>query len=315
MFDFKNQIYRFIPQENFIHDAVQGSCNVIGHDVTPDTCSYSCNCVTTCTYTSTSQSCQQTCQTCYYTCYDGSILLSYQYNNNQYANWMSVETKVDSSNQVANDLNNKYPLNHTITCFFDKFNPNDVRLSKGSEAGFIAGIVIFSIIGFILLVVWLVLCINWKDCDCNCDCSCDCCDRSSRSNGIYTFSNNGNENMDDELHNMESHQNTDITISRKEEPIIPSQQFNDEVFVPSQQPNQTSNSLEKENFLEKQNPSNQVFILAQQSNPDSFQSNQGFISVQQLQSNQNNEQNNVFYNPNQTSNSPFYNPNQNYSSN
>jgi hypothetical protein len=135
-------------------NAVGSKCFIVDHIIAENKCSYACNCGNVCITIpdqegGTITRCRNECDTCWKLCYNGNIVV--EVNN--------LETQVfaltdDTINKVSIELNNKYPLNGTVTCYYYK---NTVKFSNEENLVYLGFYIFFTIVaGLVALITLLV---------------------------------------------------------------------------------------------------------------------------------------------------------------
>lgn len=115
------------------NNAVRTSCNILNHNIEKQICWHAKVCPTsTESYTTMAESYQTTTklyQSCYSNCYDGYIKVEYVINEKKYDKLFQIYYKSDYFIYVSNGLDNNYPINSDITCYYNKYDHNDAGLS------------------------------------------------------------------------------------------------------------------------------------------------------------------------------------------
>lgn len=147
----------YVPRDEFNQNSLETQCNVTGYTIGEDTCSYSCNCYSICTGTTDSRHCSTHCQTCYYTCYDGYINVLYNDTTDTvYNSIILIYNDYRSEGKVVEKLTKKYPINHNIDCFYDQYNPFEVKVKLYNTDVFLAFFGIFLILFFAYGFGWII---------------------------------------------------------------------------------------------------------------------------------------------------------------
>jgi len=136
------------------HNSIETQAEIIDHIIIDSNCSYSCNCKCTKRSFPPHTTCHNQCDTCYQKCYDGYILITYPINNIYHNNSILLfDDYVDYKNMM-NTLNNSYSIDSNITCYYNYYNIDDVRLKLKDDVSFmIAAIVITSLV-LLNFIVW-----------------------------------------------------------------------------------------------------------------------------------------------------------------
>jgi len=139
----------YVAGTDWDNNAIKTTCLITDNQVTEDQCPYDCQCDDSTTSTQ--------CQTCYDTCYDGSITVAYtDFKEQSHSQKIEVYSDQDSNYQVRNDLNKNYPINSTVTCYYNKNDPTSVKLDLvNTQAYLIISIVLFCLVG-LLMISWVI---------------------------------------------------------------------------------------------------------------------------------------------------------------
>ena len=133
----------YVAGTDWDNNAIMTTCNITNNQVKEDQCPYDCNCDDSTTSTQ--------CQTCYDPCYDGYITVAYtDQNENKYSETIEVYSDQDSEDYVRNNLEKNYPVDSTVTCYYNKDDPTSVKLDLvNTQAYLIISIVLFCLVGLI----------------------------------------------------------------------------------------------------------------------------------------------------------------------
>lgn len=137
----------FIAHRDWNANSAETQCLITNHYVNDDTCSYDCACTT-------DADGQYSCQTCYYSCYKGTIQVSYL---EAYTHNFDVILEEDYADTVRNKLAQYYPINSSLTCYYNKDNPSDVKLKREDHNAFYIASICVIVIGSIAFVVWAIV--------------------------------------------------------------------------------------------------------------------------------------------------------------
>lgn len=134
-------------------NAIMSKCLVIDHNIIESKCSYKCNCQIVCL--EKPFNCYNICNLCWKTCYNGYV--NVLINNTE--NRVSVLTD-DNITNVESQLNKKYSINITITCYY--YN-NITKFSNEEENSnyfvfYIISTIVACLISLIVLSLEIYLC-------------------------------------------------------------------------------------------------------------------------------------------------------------
>lgn len=147
----------YVPRNNWNINSVKTECSVDKHIINEGQCSESCNCRTSCTYTGQTNVCSRHCQTCFYTCYRGYVDIDHTVYNIVNETEMKYGRNIwiitnRWRNNVVNALNQKYPINSTLECYYASDEPIDIRLELEPHMEFlIASLVFFAFAAVIVI--------------------------------------------------------------------------------------------------------------------------------------------------------------------
>ncbi len=142
----------YTPNLDWNQSATITQCKVYDHIITNKTCSVSCNCASITSVI--------TCDTCYFECYDGYISVTYAIYNNT----IEVISNNEFYDNVVDYLNNNYPINESVVCYYQSDDPYDVRVNYKNYIVYLVFFIIFVSLGSLILLVWLSCEIIFKCC-------------------------------------------------------------------------------------------------------------------------------------------------------
>lgn len=146
--------FGYEPREEWNNGAIETNCYIVSHKINQYQCSYRCNCRT---IRINKNSFKQKCDTCYRTCYDGSVLFKHTVISTIYERWDFVYTRQSNGENLRLSLEKKYPINGTIVCYYHPDEPAKFRTEMHNANGFLAGTIVFGVVGIIILIVWGVI--------------------------------------------------------------------------------------------------------------------------------------------------------------
>lgn len=138
-------------------NAVQTNCLVNNHSIINKTCSYHCNCTVACESDNIEfQYCIYFCNICKNICYDGTINASYMVNNKTVYNWYTVINGKNISKMVKMELEESYPINTNIVCYYNKHNSTDSRIILRDYLEYFYASILTIICCISFLMGWLI---------------------------------------------------------------------------------------------------------------------------------------------------------------
>ncbi len=84
-------------------------------------------------------------------CYYEYVKIS---NNFNYTSYYSLDKRSCNLNDATNELNDNYPINNIITCYFTLIDPKYIRLQLYDMTNCVFGMMFFTSFGMLLLVVY-----------------------------------------------------------------------------------------------------------------------------------------------------------------
>jgi len=87
-------------------------------------------------------------------CYDGYLNLSYNINNCSYNTSVLLINCKNNNSAILEIFNDTYPLGMDITCYYYKFNHDDVLLSRGNYP--YMSTIIFSSSFFVMIIILVI---------------------------------------------------------------------------------------------------------------------------------------------------------------
>ena len=118
----------------------KAECTIMGHDVIEDWENYACGNINGVTIL------------CLDIVYVAYVDVIYTVNNTQYSNILRVNSYSSEIN-AFNKLNNSYPINGKIICYYDSNNPNISKLYLVNTSIYLIAFFIFLIMGIIIAII------------------------------------------------------------------------------------------------------------------------------------------------------------------
>jgi hypothetical protein len=133
-------------------NAVGTKCFIIDYIIVENECPYNCDCKTVCEIVPDGDGgkvtkCFTECDTCLKVCYNGNVVV--YINNIEKEVFALTDDTVDSVNL---QLNNKYPLNGTVTCYYNK---NIVKFSNEENPVYFGFYIFFTIVAGLVALITL----------------------------------------------------------------------------------------------------------------------------------------------------------------
>ena len=138
-------------------NAVETSCYILDHLVQSTGNSYvayDCDCHTV--YRASGPTTE--CSACQHYYYRGSVRVEYY--DNYILDVVVIEASKeygDNVNKISGKLNNDYPINTTIPCYYQKDDPKNFRLQLDDVRGWLIASYFFVAVIILLLSVWAIL--------------------------------------------------------------------------------------------------------------------------------------------------------------
>ena len=139
---------------NWNNNALKTTCNITDNYVTAMTCSYSCNCRWIGKI--------QRCDTCNRRCYNGYITVTYvDFHENIQYETVEVYSGQPSDYTVQKDLDNNYPTNSQIACYYQKDLTTNVRINLTDTTVFLAFFIVFCCLTGLIIIGWVGMELKW----------------------------------------------------------------------------------------------------------------------------------------------------------
>lgn len=89
-------------------------------------------------------------------CYYGDIIVTYNDTNLTYTNNVNVINSKLTGDIVLIEITKVYPINSSITCFYQDKSPADVRLKLATSPSEATFYVVFAILGLVLTIAFII---------------------------------------------------------------------------------------------------------------------------------------------------------------
>ncbi|XWV25973.1 putative orfan [Tupanvirus soda lake] len=129
------------------NNAVETKCNVTNNEIKTEVCYYQCHCI--------NKGGKRKCQNCHSNCYNGYIYVEYMVSRNEFYAMLEVISHDNDYTNLENKLNEEYPVGYLLTCYYNKKNPNDVRLELENIDVYLAFFIFFCVVGGFILFGWI----------------------------------------------------------------------------------------------------------------------------------------------------------------
>jgi len=137
---------RMQKNDNF----VMTNCIIIEHQIVEITCYRTCRCGTG------PLGRDIKCDNCPFSCYDGFIVLEHfdEDINSSFSGIIDIKLNDEFAHNVERELLINYPMNETISCYYDSNDPTQIKLNIDNEIIFLIFAIIFLIFGVIIMCIW-----------------------------------------------------------------------------------------------------------------------------------------------------------------